>query len=217
MRRVHLLTASVVALSLGLGVGAAQAALLTFDDAIAGSISYQFDGDGDAIPDVLFSTADPSGFQTIGPGLNQLYIDEPGLEGTTLLPVDLRVDFLSGALGSLSFGYAVSAFGDVPDALTFSVYDASNALLASVGSGATLGTSSFPEAYVTASFSGRAAYATFAFGNAPANRYIIDNFSGTFGSTETGVPEPGAWALMLLGFGGVGGMIRSRRRALAIA
>lgn len=30
-----------------------------------------------------------------------------------------------------------------------------------------------------------------------------------------GVPEPAAWALMLLGFGGIGGALRSRRRAVA--
>lgn len=35
------------------------------------------------------------------------------------------------------------------------------------------------------------------------------NVAGTFGGT---VPEPGTWALMILGFGGAGAMIRSRRR-----
>jgi hypothetical protein len=29
------------------------------------------------------------------------------------------------------------------------------------------------------------------------------------------VPEPGTWALMIMGFGGAGAMIRSRRKALA--
>jgi hypothetical protein len=32
------------------------------------------------------------------------------------------------------------------------------------------------------------------------------------GGFEPGIPEPGAWALMLLGFGGVGALLRSRRR-----
>jgi hypothetical protein len=31
------------------------------------------------------------------------------------------------------------------------------------------------------------------------------------------VPEPAAWALMVLGFGGVGGLIRRRRVAMATA
>ena len=36
-------------------------------------------------------------------------------------------------------------------------------------------------------------------------------------STLTAVPEPAAWALMIMGFGGVGGMLRARRRQVAIA
>jgi hypothetical protein len=39
-----------------------------------------------------------------------------------------------------------------------------------------------------------------------------DNF--TFDSNAV-VPEPGAWALMLMGFGGLGAMLRSRRTAVA--
>jgi hypothetical protein len=37
------------------------------------------------------------------------------------------------------------------------------------------------------------------------NSFEIDNLA-------VGVPEPGVWAMMLMGFGGVGTMIRSRRR-----
>ncbi len=32
-------------------------------------------------------------------------------------------------------------------------------------------------------------------------------------ATDGGVPEPGAWALMLLGFGGMGAMLRRRGRS----
>lgn len=38
--------------------------------------------------------------------------------------------------------------------------------------------------------------------------------TGTF---RTAVPEPGAWAMMILGFGGVGGLMRRRRERLAFA
>jgi hypothetical protein len=34
--------------------------------------------------------------------------------------------------------------------------------------------------------------------------------------TLTAVPEPGTWALMILGFGGAGAMLRSRRREAAV-
>lgn len=40
------------------------------------------------------------------------------------------------------------------------------------------------------------------------------NLSGTFAGY---VPEPGTWALMIMGFGGAGAMIRSRRKVLAAA
>jgi hypothetical protein len=37
------------------------------------------------------------------------------------------------------------------------------------------------------------------------------NGGGNFSFTAS-VPEPGAWALMIVGFGGVGAAMRSRRR-----
>jgi hypothetical protein len=46
--------------------------------------------------------------------------------------------------------------------------------------------------------------------------FTATGFSATF-SGATAVPEPGAWALMILGFGGTGAMIRRRRRAPALA
>lgn len=36
-------------------------------------------------------------------------------------------------------------------------------------------------------------------------------------STIAGVPEPAAWALMIVGFGGVGATVRARRRQVAFA
>jgi len=38
-------------------------------------------------------------------------------------------------------------------------------------------------------------------------------FDGLAG--QVGVPEPGTWALMIMGFGGAGAMIRRRKAALA--
>jgi len=42
-------------------------------------------------------------------------------------------------------------------------------------------------------------------------------FSGTGTFSKAVVPEPGAWALMILGFGGAGVMLRRRRHRLAFA
>jgi hypothetical protein len=196
----------------------ARGGIITFDAVVTGATSFGFDGDGDAINDVIFSTTDPFGFNTVGPGPNMSYINEPGLEGTTLLSPDLRVDFTYGASGNLSFGFAVNAFGFVPSALTFSVFDSSNNLLAQVISDANntstpFGTSSFPEAFVTTSFAGVATRAEFNFLSSPSSRYIIDNFQGTFGSSEViggVVPEPTSFAIWSIGL--VGMAVTSRRR-----
>lgn len=46
---------------------------------------------------------------------------------------------------------------------------------------------------------------------------ILDNVNLDISGAPTGgVPEPAAWALMLMGFGGIGAMVR-RRRSLALA
>jgi hypothetical protein len=46
---------------------------------------------------------------------------------------------------------------------------------------------------------------------------VSGSFSVTYDYTAAagGVPEPATWALMILGFGGAGAMLRGRRRALA--
>lgn len=102
--------------------GLSHAALLTFDDLIIGATTYSFDGDGDGMNDVIFSTTDPYGFNTVGPGQNMTYIQEPGLEGTSLLNPDLRVDFLVGAIGSLKFGFALDSSTE-DDTASFQVFD----------------------------------------------------------------------------------------------
>lgn len=45
----------------------------------------------------------------------------------------------------------------------------------------------------------------------------FDDFTFESGPTGGGVPEPGVWALMLLGFGGAGAALRAQRRRLALA
>lgn len=207
-------------LALSIAAPLVHAAVITFDTLVTGATSFGYDGDGDGINDVVFSTTDPFGFNTVGPGTNMTHIDEPGIEGTTALIPDLRVDFLNGAVGPLSFGFAMStATIDPATSVTFSVFDAADLLLTSTTVPADFtvtfppsGLSSFPEALATASFGGIAAYALFDFDPTNASRYIIDNFTGTFGSTEviTPVPEPGM--LALLGLGLFGMVVAARKR-----
>jgi hypothetical protein len=189
----------------------AHAITLTFNDAISGSTTYSFDQDGDSVVDAVFSTTDPLGFNTVGPGPNMSYINEPGLEGTTTLAPDLRVDFPLGAVGSLGFGFAVSTGANSPNlTVTFRIYGSGGNLLASTTQLAAYTqpvpptNSSYPEGLVSLPFSGVASYATFDFDNTDASRYIIDNFTGTFASTErplaavTPVPSLSEWGVVAL-------------------
>lgn len=190
-----------------------HAAVVTFDDlAVIGQTTFGFDGDSDGINDVIFSTTDPAGFNVIGPGQNQNFIQEPGLAGTSELNPDLRVDLLNGANGPLSFGFALdSLVVDPAFFASFSVFDAGDNLLANsqqmgefLPSPFGAGLTEYPEGEISVSFSGIATYAIFDFTSEFGN-YIIDNFEGTFGSTETIVPVPAAvWlfgsALGILGW-----------------
>ncbi|MBL8554188.1 MAG: PEPxxWA-CTERM sorting domain-containing protein [Phenylobacterium sp.] len=47
-----------------------------------------------------------------------------------------------------------------------------------------------------------------------AGSYSNDSTGVNFTLTSAGVPEPGAWALMILGFGGAGAMLRRRLHTL---
>lgn len=54
------------------------------------------------------------------------------------------------------------------------------------------------------------------FGGANKNDFgLMDNFS--LASVAAGVPEPASWALLLLGFGGLGAALRLRRGRVAVA
>ncbi len=193
-----LTVATLSIVSLGF-MQSANAAVITFDQLVEGQTSFGFDGDGDGINDVIFSTTDPLGFLTTGPGPNQVFISEPGLEGTSLLNPDLRVDFLRGAAGFIRFGFALNSFTESANTFAaFQLFDANDSLLASVQQAGIFGaTSSFPEGQVEVGFAGVAAYGLFNF-SSDNGRYIIDNFDGIFGSTEdidsAVVPEPMTFA-----------------------
>jgi hypothetical protein len=55
----------------------------------------------------------------------------------------------------------------------------------------------------------------------PQNVWVAENLSMTYsdaaGPRDGGVPEPSVWAMMLMGFGGLGAMLRRRRPSLTLA
>jgi len=175
---------NIVTACLLTSISSSNAAVITFDEVIQGEVSYAYDGDEDGINDVLFSTTDPMGFNTGGPGQNMNFITEPGIEGTTALGVDLRVDFLFGATSNLTFGFAMDTTQEIYG-VTFEIYDHTDSLIASTFKVATYTNitvdSSFPEGLFRLDFEGTAAYGLFKFDDVPP-RYIIDNFKGAFGS-----------------------------------
>jgi len=178
---------TTLAVSLALCATVSHAALITFDTVVSGATSFGYDGDGDGINDVVFSTTDTFGFNTVGPGTNMSYINEPGIEGTTSLAPDLRVNFLRGAIGTLGFGFAMNAsVGGSPISMTFSIFNSLGNLLGTSTIAADFTDppgpspgSSYPEALVSLAFAGEASYATFDFNSTVASRYIVDNFSGS--------------------------------------
>ena len=106
--------------------------VITFDDlrSLGEIASYGFDYNNDGVNDLVFSTTDPDGFNDSGPGLNMSYIDEPGLEGTTTLVPDLRVDFTEGVVNNISFTFALSTSSGNFYGVLFKVFASDGNLLA---------------------------------------------------------------------------------------
>lgn len=165
---------------------------ITFSTLLSGKNTFGFDANGDSTSDVIFSTTDSSGFNTAGPGANQTFIREPGLEGTTLLSQDLRVDFLTGARNQISFGFALNSSTENSGyRAQMGVFDSAGRRLGSASSTAnytttSVGASSFPEGRLALAFSGVASYALLDF-QSEFGRYILDDFTGNF----TGITSPG--------------------------
>ena len=60
------------------------------------------------------------------------------------------------------------------------------------------------------------------FGANPVNKIVFSSSGNSFefdtlAARSAGVPEPAAWGLMILGFGGIGAVLRRRRQTLATA
>ena len=49
------------------------------------------------------------------------------------------------------------------------------------------------------------------------DKVLVSSFTAPITTTPGGVPEPATWGMMLLGFFGLGGMVRAKRRTVAVA
>lgn len=217
----------VPALLLVLLAAPAVATVITFDDFVPnGSPRYAYDDNGDGKPDVVFTGRGPLG--RVGPGPDQLYVSEPGLEGgdfdidPNADPTTLRIDFPFGARDRLAFGFALTYYDPRFPAVQVDVFDAGGRIVgrgveyADFTSGPGFDESAFPEGLFSVRLSGVGAYALLAFSGFPEDRFIIDNVTTTLGTSTVpapGLPEPGTLALALAAAAGAAG----RRLALASA
>lgn len=118
----------------------------------------------------------------------------------------LRADF--SALANF-VSVDIGDFGTDADFLYLRAFDAANNLL---GAASYLIPPSFEGMHTLSVAAANIDYVLFGGSGQAGSSVYSDNF--TF-EIQRGVPEPGTWALMLLGFGGLGGVLRARRQTSA--
>jgi hypothetical protein len=147
---------------------------------------------------------------------------------TILSPVDSFTNGGRGAFDSTPFGtftndiaccsnHPGAAHGDAPP-LNFTVYDPNGVTFAGIGAtfspaGQLLGFGTGADDRFAASTGGY----LFAADIYDKGTGLTYNVAARYAEKiMTAVPEPQSWALMILGFGGIGGVLRARRRNLAL-
>lgn len=169
------------------GTCAPQPATISFDDVVGGLSTYSVDVSGDGDPDIVFSTSNPSGFGTV-PNV---------LEGGILSgDWEVIVQFLGGATSSLAFDFGVtSEHANQPEAYIFVPHPTAPFRWVTeqvqVNGAPAYGSLSITLSDSAGPFTADTAYIQFYSGG--GNRFIMDNFTGTFGaatSAENGPPTP---------------------------
>ena len=216
--------AAAVALTMGT-VSAADAAIYISFDGVTTAATF---ADGTFI----YSTTNIGGFETINvlgdtgafPALfHSQQVDVNTNGGNANLSVYVTQTDIAGPMPQ--YGYFSSFTGnnsrDGITVTTSTFADASNGLFG----GTLLSTTTFAPTQGSASLNDvyAAALPPSAGLFSVTHKYEFTDVGVGRGSTSptitlaAAVPEPGTWALMIIGFGGAGAMLRSRRRSAALA
>ena len=149
------------------------------------------------------------GSNAVGNSRNGLISDvsqAPDYSGSSFRAFDI-----SFAQGVSHFGLTVQGFGHSAIPHTFELFDAGNASLGNYTFGAAglVGNDNAPNGFA-GFISNGAAIARVRVTPSATNQDFVAFDDFTFVSAPAGVPEPASWALMVAGFGLVGGALRSR-------
>ena len=195
MRPLHAFSAAIGLLAAS--ALPASAATIDFSTAPQGFVTYSQDGA------TLSNVANSTNTMSNGPNGTRSWLADGSPRP------EFRADF-SGS-GATSVSVDLGDFNRDADTLFLEIFDSADVLLDSV----TLLIGGADETMHTLSLGGVGiAYALFG-GRAPSadgNSIYADNITFTLGGA---VPEPATWAMMIAGFGLVGGAMRRRERTIA--
>jgi hypothetical protein len=195
-------------LAAGLAVAPAASAAVVLVDNFDGEVADDLNWDGDA---TFFVSSDPGSVDLIGAGGafdlypgNGRYLDLDGSTGSGNDPAGEITSFASFGAGNytLSFRLGGNARGAPAQTTRVTLGDFSVDILLA---------SSDPLALYAFTFNttgGQLIFTELGPSNQQGN--ILDDIS-----LANAVPEPATWAMMILGFGAAGSMIRRRRFAIA--
>lgn len=200
----HVLTA---ACSLMLGLTAAPAAAQTYTE--------DFEADFPSWETEWFNIySDAQNYYGVGEdrGNNPdgLWVVSDGCTPATCSNSPVTVTFEAGFAASLSSFYMdIAGYRES----TLTIFDAFGATLFTSDVVLTLGATTDPGVYVRYGTTSTSGIGGFSFSGQAGGNNSIDNLEAITGA----VPEPSTWAMMLIGFGGIGYSMRRRRTSIAIA